>query len=115
MQITDVRKLLSAHAEGEFLDVARFNGHSVGTCRIEGNSPYWEMHPDTDEFFYVLDGTFELTLLLDSGPGRARIPAGSVGVVPQGVWHRPAAPAGATFLYLTPGQTLHSDRDDPRD
>lgn len=114
MQITDLQKLLNANTDGEFLDVASFNGHQFGTCRITGTSPYWEMHPETDEFFYVLEGVFELTLLLDSGSELKRIPAGSVGVVPHGIWHRPGAPEGAAFLYLTPGQTLHSDKDDPR-
>ena len=115
MEITDLKQLLDANANGEFLDVARFNDHQFGTCRITGTSPYWEMHPDTDEFFYVLEGTLELTLLLDSGTELKTVPAGSVAVVPQGIWHRPGAPGGAAFLYLTPGQSLHSEKDDPRD
>ena len=114
MQITDVHKLLNAHPDGDFLDVAEFNDHKFGTSRISGASPYWEMHPGTDEFFYVLEGTFEITLLFDSGAELKKIPAGSVAVVPKGIWHRPAAPDGAAFLYLTPGQTLHSEAEDPR-
>lgn len=114
MQVTDLLSLLNSHKEGEFLDVADFNGYTFGTCRTSGTSPYWEMHPETDEFFYVLDGLFEVTLLFDSGTELRKIPAGSVGVVPKGVWHRPAAPDGAAFLYFTPGETLHSEAEDPR-
>lgn len=61
-----------------------------------------------------MEGVFEITLLLDSGEEVKKIPAGSVGVVPKGIWHRPAAPEGAAFLYLTPGETLHSEAEDPR-
>lgn len=115
MQVTDIQTLLNAYAEGEFLDAAQFNGHSFGTSRISGVPPCWEMHPDTDEFFYVLEGVLEFTMMHDSGPELRQVPAGSVAVVPRGVWHRPGAPKGAAFLYLTPGETLHSDKDDPRD
>lgn len=114
MQITHVEELLNAHDDGAFLDVAKFNHHAFGTCRISGASPYWEMHPDTDEFFYVVDGMLEFTLLLDDGPCVKHVPAGSVAVVPKGIWHRPGAPNGASFLYMTPGETLHSDKEDPR-
>ncbi|MFK8032079.1 MAG: hypothetical protein AB8G18_17745 [Gammaproteobacteria bacterium] len=48
MQITDVKELLDTHADGEFLNVAEFNGHTVGTSRITGTSRYWEMHLDSE-------------------------------------------------------------------
>ncbi len=115
MEIADLKQLLDAHDDGDFIDAARFNEHAFGTCRITGVSPYWEMHPETDEFFYVLEGTFELTMLYDSGTEVKSVPAGSVAVVPKGIWHRPAAPEGAAFLYFTPGETLHSDKADPRE
>ena len=115
MQIVDLMKLLNANADGDFLDVARFNGHTFGTSRISGTSPYWEMHPATDEFFYVLEGVFEVALLLETGTQHVKIPAGSVGIVPKGIWHKPGSPDGTAFLYLTPGETLHSNLEDPRE
>ena len=114
MQVKDILEQLAAHPDGSFLDLVDFNDHGFGACSIEGVSPVWEMHPDTDEFFYVIEGQFELTLLRDEGEEHIVIPAGSVGVVPRGLWHRPAAPQGAKFMYLTPGTSLHSDSDDPR-
>ncbi len=114
MQVVDLKALLKTGNEGDFLDVARFNEHTFGTSCISGTSPYWEMHPDTDEFFYVMEGAFEVELLLDTGSEHVKIPAGSVGVVPKGIWHKPGAEAGTSFLYLTPGRTLHSDKADPR-
>ena len=114
MEVTDVLKLLSDNPEGSFLEFSHFNQHSFGTCGITGVSPVWEMHPDTDEFFYVISGCVKITLLEDDGPEHHVAPAGSSFVVPRGIWHKPGAPEGAKFIYFTPGQSLHSDSEDPR-
>lgn len=114
MQIIDVLGAIAREPEGSFLQLAEFNGAQVGACGVTGESPVWELHPDTDELFYVLEGEVEITLLTDAGPEHHRAPAGSTFVVPKGVWHKPGAPAGAKFLFLTPGQSLHSDAADPR-
>ena len=114
MRVTDVKAALAAHPAGTFLDVAGFNGHNLGACDITGVSPVWEMHPDTDELFFVLEGEFEITVLEEDGARHYKAAAGSTFVVPRGRWHRPGAPNGCKFLYLTPGQSLHSDAEDPR-
>lgn len=114
MHVKNVLAELAAHPDGTFIDVAPFNGASIGACDITGISTVWEMHPDTDEFFYVIQGELEVTLLLDTGREPFVAGAGSTLVVPRGVWHKPGAPKGAKFIYLTPGQTLHSEADDPR-
>ena len=114
MQITDVLKLLKDNPEGSFLSFSDFNGTSFGTCSVTGVSPGWEMHPDTDEFFYVIDGTVEITLLDGETPQHYTAPTGSSFVVPRGIWHKPGAPGGAKFIYFTPGQSLYSEQDDPR-
>ena len=115
MNITNVTELLAAHPNGEFLELASFNDSTFGTCDITGTSPVWEMHPDTDEFFYIVEGNFEMTLLTNAGQEHHAAGAGSCFVVPRGVWHKPAAPTGAKFLFYTPGTSLHSDAADPRD
>lgn len=114
MEITNVLRLLEANPEGSFLPFSSFNNQSFGTCEVTGVSPGWEMHPDTDEFFYVIEGTVEITLFEEDGPKHYIAPAGSSFVVPQGIWHKPGAPKGAKFIYFTPGQSLYSDSEDPR-
>lgn len=114
MQVTNVINLLSENPDGSFLELASFNGNSFGTCSIKGVSPGWEMHPDTDEFFYIIEGTVEMTLLaVDAEHLTAN--AGSTFVVPKGIWHKPGAPEGAKFIYFTPGQSLYSEKEDPRE
>ena len=114
MDIKHVITELASHPEGSFLEMLQFNGAGIGACSITGTSPVWEMHPDTDELFYIIDGEFEMVLLAGDQPERCIASAGSLFVVPQGVWHKPGAPQGSKFIYLTPGTTLHSDADDPR-
>lgn len=114
MEVANVLEQLTANPDGTFLNVVEFNGRSVGACSITGVSPVWEMHPDTDEFFYIIEGEFQITLLQDGGPRQFAAQAGCSFVVPKGVWHKPGAPNGSKFIYLTPGSTLHSDADDPR-
>ena len=114
MEIKNLFSELAANPEGSFLDLVSFNGNQFGTCDITGVSPVWEMHPETDEFFYVVEGEFEVTLLEEAGESHHVAPAGTTLVIPRGLWHRPGAPKGAKLLYFTPGQSLHSDAQDPR-
>lgn len=72
------------------------------------------MHPDTDEFFYVMEGEAEFALPDDGGPHHHVAPAGSSFVIPKGTWHKPEAPTGAKFIYFTPGRSLQSYAEDPR-
>ncbi|MFT5447153.1 MAG: mannose-6-phosphate isomerase-like protein (cupin superfamily) [Gammaproteobacteria bacterium] len=67
------------------------------------------------ELFYILEGTFEITLLTETGSEHHVVPAGAMFVLPQGVWHKPAAPASVKFMHLTPGQSLHSNAENPRE
>ena len=114
METTDVLALLKQSPEGSFLQFGSFNGKRFGTCSVTGVSPGWEMHPDTDEFFYIIEGTVEITLLETDGPSHYVAPAGTSFVVPRGIWHKPGAPDGAKFIYFTPGESLYSEADDPR-
>lgn len=114
MQTTNLLELLAANPENTFLEFASFNGKSFGTCSVTGVTPGWEMHPDSDEFFYIIEGTIEITLLEDAGSKHYVAPAGTSFVVPQGIWHKPGAPTGAKFIVFTPGQSLYSKSDDPR-
>jgi len=114
METVNILSLLEENSEGSFLEFASFNGKSFGTCDITGRNPGWEMHPDTDEFFYIIEGEVEITLLEKDGPVHYVAPAGTSFVVPKGVWHKPEAPNSAKFIFYTPGESLQSDAKDPR-
>ena len=64
--------------------------------------PSWEMHPEGDEFVYLLSGAVEL--LLERGDTIERIVLDGIGavLVPRGVWH--------TAKMRTPSRMLHVTR-----
>lgn len=75
--------------------IASYNGNDVCVVRLEGEF-VWHSHPDTDDFFLVIDG--ELAIELRDGTVTLR--PGELFVVPQGVEHRPVARRGEVKLLL---------------
>ncbi len=93
--------------------LAAFNESTIGIVRFSGRTP-WERHPAGDELLHVLDGAVEVVVLTEAGPVQATVPAGSIFVVPRGLWHRQVA-AATTLLFATPTEgSEHSWADDPR-
>ena len=75
--------------------VARLNENDVMVVRVEGEF-VWHSHPDTDDFFFVLEGELDIDLrdrTVTLGPGE-------LFVVPKGVEHRPVARRGEAKLML---------------
>ena len=91
-----------------------FNQCTLGLVRFSGQTP-WERHPGGDELLHVLAGEVRATLIGERGRTHATLRAGSIFVVPRGVWHRQVASAGVTLLFATPTEeTEHSCAEDPR-
>jgi mannose-6-phosphate isomerase-like protein (cupin superfamily) len=114
MKVVNVLEGLSQSPKGDFKELLLFNNKAVGAVDIHGVSPVWEMHPESDELFYVIEGVLEIELLTDAGSKLYSASANETMVVPKGFWHKPSAPNGAKFFYLIAGQSLHSDEEDPR-
>lgn len=88
----------------------RIDGYTIGVVsNIDGPGPHaGEVHPDGEEFLYVVSGVMEL--ILDDGDaqtiGRRTtvvLRAGDAYVVPRGVWHRLEAVEPSSLVHLTPG------------
>ncbi len=75
--------------------VSRFNGHDVMVAKLEGAFP-WHAHPETDDFFLVLDGRIRI----ETEQGDVELGPGELYVVPRGVRHRPVAEAEAHVLLI---------------
>ena len=78
--------------------VADYNDNDVMVVRFQGEFPF-HMHPDTDDFFLVLDG--EMTMDLEGGTSHV-VREGELFVVPKGVTHRPRADAECKVLLIEP-------------
>lgn len=80
--------------------IAQYNDNDVMVVKVEGEFPFHD-HPDTDDFFLVLEG--EITLDIEDravvlGPGE-------LCVVPKGARHRPRATREAKLLLIEPRGT----------
>lgn len=77
--------------------VETFNGHDVMVVKLKG-AFVWHAHPDTDDFFLVLNG--KLTIQLRDGD--VHLGPGDLYVVPKGVEHRPVAEEEASLMLIEP-------------
>ena len=80
--------------------VGTFNGHDIMVVKVKGEF-VWHSHPDTDDFFLVLDGR----LTIETENGDVELGPGELFVVPQGVQHRPVAAEEAHILLIEPHGT----------
>jgi mannose-6-phosphate isomerase-like protein (cupin superfamily) len=85
--------------------VARMNDYDVRIAHAKGEH-VWHVHADTDEFFLVLDGQFDVAIRgADGTETVVRLHAGDTFVVPKGTEHKPSSP-GASILMFEPSGTV---------
>ena len=77
--------------------VADYNDNDVMLVKFQGEFP-WHNHPETDDFFLVLEGE----MVMDCEDGSEVVKAGELFVVPKGVQHRPRAEAECKVLLIEP-------------
>jgi len=63
----------------------------------------WHVHEDTDEFFLVLDGQFDVSMRdVDGRESTVVLHRGDTFVVPKGTEHKPSSPGGAILMFERP-------------
>ncbi|MFI5781958.1 cupin domain-containing protein [Nocardia sp. NPDC051570] len=100
----------------DFRELAAFNDSAF--CMYYGDrleSSDWELHPDTDELLMVLEGSVTVEILTDIDRHRLPLTAGQFAIVPKGHWHRHIGVDNVVEMFFTPGATVESTADDPRD
>lgn len=127
MQSTDIRAALRGiselavtpgmsqdDAQMAMRELGSLNESMLGLVRFSGQTP-WERHPGGDELLHVLEGAVDVTVLTDDRAVDATVGAGSLFIVPRGLWHRQKPHGAVTLLFATPAQgTEHSWAEDPR-
>jgi mannose-6-phosphate isomerase-like protein (cupin superfamily) len=90
--------------------VARMNDYDVRIAHVLGEH-VWHVHDDTDEFFLVLDGRFDVAVRDAEGSERTVVlRAGDTFVVPKGTAHRPSSPGGSILMFEPSGTSTTGDR-----
>ncbi len=90
--------------------VAHLNDYDVKIAHTKGEH-VWHVHADTDEFFLVLEGRFDVAMREPDGTERTvGLRKGDVFVVPKGTEHRPSSPGGAILMFEPSGTLTTGDR-----
>ncbi len=63
----------------------------------------WEMHPNGDEFVYLLSGSIDLLLEQADGVRTVAMRGTGAVVVPRGIWHTGKIKAPSRVLHVTRG------------
>lgn len=80
-----------------------FEGLTIGIARMDRSAPHGgEMHPDGDEFLYLIDG--RARVVVETEPlEKVEIVPGDALIVPRGIWHRVEILEPSEIFYATPG------------
>jgi mannose-6-phosphate isomerase-like protein (cupin superfamily) len=79
--------------------VTRVNDYDVRIAHALGDH-VWHVHDDTDEFFLVLDGRFDVAVRAADGSERTVVlRKGDTFVVPKGTEHKPSSPGGSILMF----------------
>jgi len=89
--------------------VARMNDYDVRVAHVKGEH-VWHTHTDTDEFFLVLDGRFDIALRdADGTVTTVELHRGDTFVVPRGTEHKPSSPGGSILMLEPSGTSTTGD------
>jgi len=90
--------------------VARMNDYDVRIAHARGEH-VWHVHENTDEFFLVLEGRFDVSLRdPDGGVRTVTLAQGDTFVVPRGTEHKPSSPGGSILMFEPSGTSTTGDR-----
>ena len=86
--------------------IAEMNYYQFKIARVQGDF-IWHDHPDTDETFFVLEGT----LRIDLPDGFVSVSAGELYVVPKGVQHKPYAEQEVKIMLIEPRGVVNTGEE----
>jgi mannose-6-phosphate isomerase-like protein (cupin superfamily) len=90
--------------------VARMNDYDVRVAHTRGEH-VWHVHEDTDEFFLVIEGRFDVAIREPDGTQTTvTLRKGDTFVVPKGTEHKPSSPGGSILMFEPSGTSTTGDR-----
>ncbi|HEY2043664.1 MAG TPA: cupin domain-containing protein [Jatrophihabitans sp.] len=89
--------------------VARMNDYDVRIAHAKGEH-VWHTHTETDEFFLVLEGQFDVAMRdADGHETTVVLHRGDTFVVPRGTEHKPSSPGGSILMFEPSGTLSTGD------
>jgi mannose-6-phosphate isomerase-like protein (cupin superfamily) len=82
----------------------RIDGYTIESSALGGPPRHGgEMHPDADEFLYLVSGRIRVRLELDGGDRETALGPGQALVIPRGTWHQIFVDEPGQLINVTPG------------
>lgn len=85
--------------------IAELNGNILSVVNVENRTLDFHVHENSDEMFYVIEGSFEL----ETEDSLTRVNAGEFVIVPKGVKHRPVVKELTKFMMIEFAGTLNKE------
>lgn len=85
--------------------VGFLNGNVLSIVQVENRTLDFHVHENSDELFYVIEGSF----YLETKDGKTKVDAGEFIIVPKGQKHRPVVSKLTKFLMVELAGTLNKD------
>jgi hypothetical protein len=83
--------------EAEFASLG--NSWLISEYEFTSDWPTWEMHPNGDEFVYLLSGSVDLLLEQPEGVRALSLRGSAAVLVPRGIWHTAKVHAPSRMLH----------------
>lgn len=85
--------------------VGVLNENSLSIVRVESRTLDFHVHENSDELFYVIEGSF----YLETQGEKTKVNAGELIIVPKGIKHRPVVNELTKFLMIELSGTLNKE------
>ena len=79
------------------------SGWLISEYGFDADWPTWEMHPNGDEFVYLISGSADLLLEQPDGITTLQLRQSAAVLVPRGLWHTAKIHSPSRMLHVTLG------------
>ncbi|MCL2046420.1 MAG: cupin domain-containing protein [Oscillospiraceae bacterium] len=89
----------------QYLEIGHLNNHVLNVLQAENRTLDFHVHEDSDELFYVIEGSFAI----EFEDGLVPLSQGDLIVVPKGTLHRPVCTELVKCLLIELDGTLNDE------
>ena len=87
----------------KYLEIGKLNNNILNVLQVENRTLDFHIHKESDELFYVIEGTFDLEL----EDSIIQMNQGDMVIIPKGVSHRPVCKSLVKCLLINLEGTLN--------
>jgi len=89
----------------QYLNIGNLNDHVLNVLKAENRTLDFHIHDNSDELFYVIEGTFDIELENKT----IKMEKGDLIIIPKGIKHRPICKSLVKCLLIELDGTLNKE------